>query len=251
METFHPLVENERVHFLLEKIVNCLITDPVLRQDLMQEALLHLWRLERERPGQKLSWYLQSCRFRLQHYLSAGRSLDAEKRRRAQVPLAQDDHESTAALEQMETSDHSFGETCTHDLLSTLTGCLKARECDVLHCLADGLPTADIARRLQLSCPTVTKYRRKIARLVVKLGLRAAPSTFLPPSGQTPRRLLSLTAPPRDAVPPARSGSLRPPRKQTLKSIGSRLAKASATSLSCSSRRRFDGSGGERSTRQG
>src|SRR5438093_6366227 len=51
-----------------------------LRQDLLQEALIHLWLMETRRPGQTKSWYLQSCKFHLRHYLASGRSVDSAKR---------------------------------------------------------------------------------------------------------------------------------------------------------------------------
>src|SRR5438093_208661 len=53
-----------------------------LRQDLLQEALIHLWLMETRRPGQTRSWYLQSVKFHLQHCLSSGRSVDSIKRGR-------------------------------------------------------------------------------------------------------------------------------------------------------------------------
>src|SRR5215831_16288917 len=81
MRRGQSLVEDEHVLDSLGKIVNSVPHEASWRDDLMQEALLHLWRSEQERPGQTTSWYLQGCRFRLQHYLGAGRSLDSTKRR--------------------------------------------------------------------------------------------------------------------------------------------------------------------------
>src|SRR5258706_3234670 len=57
-----------------------------LRQDLVQEALIHLWLTETRRPGQTKSWYLQSSKFHLQHYLASGRSVDSRKRCRGSFP---------------------------------------------------------------------------------------------------------------------------------------------------------------------
>ncbi len=83
----------------LGRVVNGMTSDPFMREDLMQEALSHWWNMECERPGQTLSWYLQSCSFHLRHFLARGRSVDSSKRRslppesisshRSQVP-AQD-----------------------------------------------------------------------------------------------------------------------------------------------------------------
>ena len=53
-----------------------------LRQDLLQEALIHLWLTEARRPGQTKSWYLQSSKFHVLHFLASGRSVDCTKRAR-------------------------------------------------------------------------------------------------------------------------------------------------------------------------
>ena len=164
------LIEDERVINSLGKIVNSLSHEAASRDDLMQEGLIHLWRSEQERPGQSTSWYLQGCRFRLQHYLCSGRSLDSGKRRGNQV-IVGDDHASTDLFEDFQTAGVDFDEVSVRDLKKTISASLRPSECAVLDCLADGLHTADIARRLRLSCPTVTKYRRKIAHLATKLGM--------------------------------------------------------------------------------
>jgi len=75
------LINDGGLESTLKRIVNSLAAEPSLREDLMQEARINLWRLESERTGQTLSWYLQNCRFRLQHYLRCGRSVDSGKRR--------------------------------------------------------------------------------------------------------------------------------------------------------------------------
>jgi len=145
-----------------------------LRQDLTQEALIHLWRVERERPGQTTSWYLQSCRFCLQHYLASGKSVDSIKRRAAQVPLFEEDSEAAEMFEQFTGECRELSHACARDIVSSISRRLKPKERAVLHCLADGLSTRDIAKRLNLSSPTVTKYRRNIAGFAAKLGIAKA-----------------------------------------------------------------------------
>jgi RNA polymerase sigma factor (sigma-70 family) len=167
------LIEDERVLHSLGKIVNSMAHEAAWRDDLMQEGLIHLWRSEQERPGQSVSWYLQGCRFRLQHYLSSGRSMDSRKRGCAQLHVSGDDEQATDLFEEFQSHYHAFDETSARDILATLSAALKAPERAVLECLAEGWTTTDIARKLHLSCPTVTKYRRKIARLLVKFGIPA------------------------------------------------------------------------------
>src|SRR5436190_17355315 len=71
----------------LDQMIRRLTPNVALREDLLQEAMIHLWLTETRRPGQTRSWYLQSCRFHLQHYLNCGRSIDSAKRWRDQLPL--------------------------------------------------------------------------------------------------------------------------------------------------------------------
>jgi len=171
------LISDRRIHQQLERIVASVSPEASIHEDLLQEALIHLWRVELERPGQAISWYLQSCRFRLRHCLSAGRSIDSGKRRNAQILELGEEMPLRKFFERFPANDCSFEETCTRDLVLTISLALKPAERAVLDCLADGLPTALIARRLHLSAPTVTKYRRKIAKLVLKLGIRSDSAT--------------------------------------------------------------------------
>src|SRR6266550_8738311 len=74
------LIEDARICQTLRRIVTRVTPDRALQDDLMQECLIRLWRLESEAPGHTRSWYLQNCRFHLQHFLASGRSLDSLKR---------------------------------------------------------------------------------------------------------------------------------------------------------------------------
>ena len=59
----------------------------VSEDDLLQESLVHLWKVRCDNPGRTKSWYLQNCRFHVQHWLAAGCSLDSPKRARADIAL--------------------------------------------------------------------------------------------------------------------------------------------------------------------
>src|SRR5262245_56526440 len=74
----------------LEKVVNRITRDPFLREDLMQEAAVHLWKIRQQLPDKTLSWYLQSCAFHLRHYLASGRSVDSPKRRALRVDVTEE-----------------------------------------------------------------------------------------------------------------------------------------------------------------
>ena len=75
------MAEERSLRDYLVNMIRHVTDDPELRADLLQEAVLHLWKAQTERPGQTRSLYLQSCKFRIQHYLAAGRSVDSTKRR--------------------------------------------------------------------------------------------------------------------------------------------------------------------------
>jgi RNA polymerase sigma factor (sigma-70 family) len=158
----------------LYRIVRQLTPDTTVHDDLMQEALVHLWLREARFPGQKRSWYLQSCRFHLQHYLESGRSVDSTKRRGGQIPLPVDE-EGEAPLQEHRSSDTAFfSQISAKELLNLLSKSLTIREKAILDCLADGLGAREIARKLQITHPTAIRSRRKIAKLVIDLGLAGA-----------------------------------------------------------------------------
>jgi DNA-binding CsgD family transcriptional regulator len=86
------------------------------------------------------------------------------------VPFVEPDEDGIDGMGCWE-ADVQFEQTSARDILHILSTGLKRAECSVLHCLADGLSMTEIGRRLGLSLPTVTKYRRKIARLATKFGV--------------------------------------------------------------------------------
>jgi DNA-directed RNA polymerase specialized sigma24 family protein len=166
----------------LRKLVARFTTDEMLRQDLLQECLLCLWRAEREGPARTRSWYLQNCRFRIQHWLEAGRSLDSPKRARGDRRVSLDDA-GESALTENHINGEIFEAISFRDVLGTLARHLGVKEQAVLRGLADGLVLQEIAAQCELSYPTALKYRRKIAGLTIKLGIaavRPAPSSLSP-----------------------------------------------------------------------
>jgi len=165
------MIEEARICQSLRKIVGRLTTDPALQEDLMQESLIRLWRLEIEKPGRTRSWYLQNCRFHLQHCLASGRSLDSLKRAKAENRITIDGINDELLLNWYHTNGELLEIVSARDILSALAGHLKPRESVVLDGLADGLVLHDVAVKFKLSYPTVLKYRRRIAELTIKLGI--------------------------------------------------------------------------------
>jgi DNA-directed RNA polymerase specialized sigma24 family protein len=153
----------------LERLIRKTTTDSALYEDLLQEALVHLWLTERRRPGQTTSWYLQSCKFHLQHYLASGRSVDSTKRRSGQLQFAQDSEEEDGIPEQGDEGNSVVTSVSARELMSLLSPLLSAQENAVLDCLADGLGARAIGRELNMSHTMVIKHRRRIAALLERL----------------------------------------------------------------------------------
>ena len=151
-------------------VVNRLTSDRCLREDLMQEAMVHFWKVERERPGQTFSWYLQSCSFHLRHYLASGRSIDSSKRRGMQIDLPEEE-ELSNSLESSPGELSVTAQVAVRECMHLLPRYLTPRERAILLFLADGFGPREIARHLLLSHPTVNKCRRKIAALAIRLGI--------------------------------------------------------------------------------
>ena len=165
------LVEEASTRELLRQIVTRFTRDPQLQQDLMQECLLHLWRLEEKTPGRTRSWYLQGCRFHLQHCLVSGRSLDSLKRAGMDNRIALNGDDEEPALQGHHTNGEVFEAVSFADTVSALKGRSEPRERFVLGALASGMMLQEIASEFGMSYPTVLKYRRKLAALAIRLGI--------------------------------------------------------------------------------
>jgi RNA polymerase sigma factor (sigma-70 family) len=160
----------------LVQMIRRLSPNAALRQDLLQEALIHLWRTGIRRPGQTRSWYIQSCRFHLHHYLNSGRSIDSTKRWRDQLPLT-DDSEDAKANEQADSGNSIFTCVNAREIMSLLEPHLTRQEQAVLVCLAEGLGPREIGRKLNLSHTMAIRHRRKIALILTQLDSQGPEKT--------------------------------------------------------------------------
>ena len=169
------LIEDTGIRKSLRAIITRSGANQALHEDLMQECLVRLWRLESEGPGHTRSWYLQNCRFHLQHYLAAGRSLDSLKRADGDKRITIDGVSGALPFEGYDTNGELLELVCARDIVTTLECHLNHVESALLGALADGLVLRDIAVKLKLSYPTALKYRRRIAALTIKLGISPPP----------------------------------------------------------------------------
>src|SRR6266496_262424 len=133
------LIDDRKIHLVLQKIVARLTTDEMLQDDLMQECLVRLWNIERDEPGRTRSWYLQNCRFHLLHWLASGRSLDSLKRIDGNNRVTIDGVSDEFPLHGSEMNGELLAEVSANDLISALMCRLKPCESAVLRGLAEGL----------------------------------------------------------------------------------------------------------------
>src|SRR5437016_5955831 len=136
---------------LLVRMIGMITPNFALREDLLQEALIHLWLTETRRPGQTRSWYLQSSKFHLQHYLASGCSVDSPKRGRghSHIDVNSEQAEELPAL--VDPGDSVSSQVSARDIISLLSPHLSPCELAVLDGLADGLGVREIGRRLGMS----------------------------------------------------------------------------------------------------
>ncbi len=169
------MFEQDETGRRLREIVKQLTGNTALHEDLIQEAFIHLWLREAERPGQSPAWYMQSCRFHLRNFLRRGRSVDAGRYRQALSLLIEPEEAEETALHVNGYEAPFFTLVCAHDLMGELSQWLTPMECRILDLLADGLGMREIALRLQVSHTCVIKHRRKIAALAIRLGIGRLP----------------------------------------------------------------------------
>ena len=169
------LIDEGKTREVLSRIVCRLTNDSSIREDLMQEAMVHLWLLEAKRPGQTSSWYLQGCKFHLQNYLGAGRSVDSLKRKAGKLRLNDEDEDFEALLHHEDVEEDFFAKISARDILECLGERLTGFELEVLGHLAQGLGARCIAEQLGVTHPTIIKYRRRIAAEALRLGIDRLP----------------------------------------------------------------------------
>lgn len=165
------IFENNHAQELLRRLAARVTSDRASREDLAQEAIIHLWQKELRCPEQSESWYIQSCLFHLRNYIQRGRSLDSPRRRRARGSISTVSRRADSAEVHLERDESPLPTVCANEILALLLPKLKGREREVLCCLAEGLELGDIARRLRVSRQAVGKQRRKIAQVATRLGI--------------------------------------------------------------------------------
>ncbi|HWX19914.1 MAG TPA: hypothetical protein VN578_08425 [Candidatus Binatia bacterium] len=171
---YRTLIDESRTHARLDRLIHTKTTDPALRDDLMQEALVHLWLTENENPGHTLSWYVQSCRFQIGHLLQSGRSLDSPKRRHLGCQITSDPDQDSQLDHVLRFDANTHEYVSAQDLLAQLSASLTPRDRQILDHLAEGCGIREIARKLGLTHPAILKRMNKIAFIATQLSLPCA-----------------------------------------------------------------------------
>jgi RNA polymerase sigma factor (sigma-70 family) len=153
---------------VVQKIVHQLHLNGDIKEDLMQEVLIHLWKLQTQ--GATRSWCVQSCRYRIQNLVRTGRSVDSIKRAAGRVNLQSLDgnQEGDFAPQRMALI---YSELFTNDSVAEIVKRLDTGQRHILELLRAGLSARDIARKLNISRMKVRAQRRKIAAVAMKLGI--------------------------------------------------------------------------------
>src|SRR5260370_12834903 len=142
----------------LARMIRRLTANLALREDLLQEALVHIWLTEVGRPSQTKSWYLQSCKYHLLHYLASGRSVDSAKRRNNQLEFDRDAYDLDGIPDPDEADNSVFTWVSARDIISMLSCHLSPQEKGVLDCFAEGMGPREIGRKLRMSHTMVIKH---------------------------------------------------------------------------------------------
>ena len=148
------LVERPEVQDVLRRLVHNLCHDPNLYEELLQEALLCHWRTEVSDPGHTLSWYLERCRFRIQHYFNQGRSVDSLKHSHSACSLDELDE-----LELPVASDLRQ-EICARDEREELARRLDPVERQTLELRCEDLSEREIAQQEHVRPATIIERCR-------------------------------------------------------------------------------------------
>jgi RNA polymerase sigma factor (sigma-70 family) len=170
------LIFNSKARQKLWRIVRQISGDNAAHEDLMQEALVHLWQQEVERPKQTQSWYLQSCRFHLLNYLNRGRSVDSFKHRRGESRAGNEREFSESFLGNGAEGESPLDSVCALDIVELLSKRLNDREQEIFAHLAQGSGPREIAKKLRISHQSVSKHRQKLAALAIKMGIAPLPA---------------------------------------------------------------------------
>ena len=164
-------IDKPSVRMAIQRMIMRMEQNFHAREDLLQEALVYFWSVERQHPDRGLGWYLQGVKFHLQHLRASGRSLDSPKRREAHAALGDNCDRSNESPDTSELGDDIMSEISAHDTRSALTDLLEPIDETILVALEEGCASREVAKRLHSSHESIRRHRFKIAAAALKLGI--------------------------------------------------------------------------------
>lgn len=187
------LVGTLQLRSALRQMVNEVTRHSALQRELMEECLVYLAKLEAVAPDRDAAWYLQRCSRHLSRFRYLARSWEEPK-----LPPAMVEKTTASLRRRARTAEeiHRFSE-----VVAVLSKHLSKRETKVLVALAEGSSLEEVAKTLKEELPEIVRAQRKIAALILKLGLAPKPVR--------PRRKARAKAPGGNAEPAqAKSGEV-------------------------------------------
>jgi len=103
-----------------------------------------------------------------------GRSVDSHKRKAGKIVFSDSEGEEFIGTV-TDRDDAMFEQVSARDIFALLCGRLTPFEQAILNHLSEGMGAREIAEQLDVTHPTVIKYRRKIAALTIRLGIPPLP----------------------------------------------------------------------------
>ena len=176
MNTPNPapsLLDQPEIQAILAHIVHNLTPDFHLRQDLRQEALIHLWKEETHHPGHAPNWYIHGCRNYLKNRLRMGKSIDSPKRG-DHACLIDDALEDTPRQDDALVAGSFLPSLIARDAAEQLSRRLTMVRPQLLILLRDGFTPSEIALELGMTPRAVNQNCRAIAAEAAHLDVRAA-----------------------------------------------------------------------------
>ena len=137
-------------------------------KDLYQELMIHMWRIERQHPGNTESWYLKNCSFFGRDLLRKGKSIDSKKRAGVtRCSFDQRNEDGQVMVEPVEPGDFR-SELILKETLRQLGQKLTTVQNRILSHMLDGYTVSEIARMFGKSHQYIAKERKKLARTAQK-----------------------------------------------------------------------------------
>jgi len=158
------LCENKKIQKKLLAIAKNTAGSRGDARDLHQELMIHIWRIEQQKPGNTESWYLKSCSFFARDLMRRGKSIDSKYRQgTVRCSFDQTNEEGEILVEPVEPYDFR-SELVFKDTLARINQKLTAVQNRILGYMVKGYTVTEIARVFGKSHQYIAKERKKLAK---------------------------------------------------------------------------------------